>query len=1259
MNVTYPPSLPVSAQAELIKRTVKAHPVVIIAGETGSGKTTQIPKMCMALGYHMIAHTQPRRIAARSVATRIEEELKEANGGEGHWVGYKVRFSDTVRSDTRIKLLTDGMLLAEMQQDRRLTKYDVIIIDEAHERTLNIDFLLGFLKKLVDKRPELRVIITSATIDQQRFSKHFNDAPVIEVSGRSYPVTLNYRGIDVEEGEWSERVAGAVDEILRNERTLTPSERPARDILAFFSGERDIREVSLHLRKRYGEQLEVLPLYARLSQSEQNRIFNPGARRRLVLSTNVAETSLTVPNIGYVIDTGLARISRYSVRSKMQRLPIEPISQASADQRAGRCGRIGPGICYRLYDEQDYLSRPEFTDPEILRTHLAAVILQMHTLKLGAFERFPFLDAPDTRLVNDGYQLLDELGALKERWKVTPVGHQLAQLPIDPRLGRVLIDAAQRGVLREAIIVCSGLSVLDPRDTPASRTEAAQQIHRQWVDERSEFVSYLNLWGAIEEAYESCSRREFSRWCKKQVLSELRIREWRDLIWQLKLSVKSLNYVMNQGGTSLDYASLHRALLSGFMHHIARSQQLVDASASITSVKPMDAQQKRRLKERSSDYEGVRNRTLTIFPGSTLKKKRFRWLLAAEIIETQRVYAHRIAAIEPEWVEEAVKPWLRRSHAEPHWEKRRGQVVALEQATFYGLVIYSGRRVHFAPHDPELARDLFIREGLVAEQVNTRLGFYQHNGALRKKVEALEEKRRRRNILVDDQALVAFYSERIPSDIVQMRSLERWVKRNGDQSLYMQESDLMVDDADDITDEAYPNVLMLEGHRFDLAYQFDPTSERDGVTLKVPLALLPVLASPRLEWLVPGLLPAKCEALLRGLPKAKRKNFVPVPNYVQAFLQAFPLPQGSLYDALSSCMRKMTGVIIEPHEWPKEALSPCHRFHHQVVDAKGQVVDEGRDLGQLQTQLRSEVNKAVADSVVERSKGEAGVASAHDMRYTEWTFADLDESVQQNIAGRQVTLYPALSDQGDAVEITLLATPEERDRVMRSGLCRLCVLHLKESVRYIKKSFKKELSEIAMQLLGAHAHDALLDNLMDANVMHVFIEEAPLIYKKAAFEQRLATGRNKVVPGFQAMLKQLQSISQRYRAIKRLQQQRKRLEYLESMNDVVAQIDALLPADFIKTTPTKWIARYPAYMDAILYRLERLPQQLKKDRSLQLEWQRTAERVEKRLSQLSSSDPRRGEVQWWLQEFRISLFAQQVGTMMPVSAKRIDKFLSS
>ena len=924
-EVKYDQALPVVDRKADIKKAILENQVVVIAGETGSGKTTQLPKICLEAGrgvYGLIGHTQPRRLAARSVASRIAEELQVAVGEQ---VGYQVRFTDHSNEQSLVKLMTDGILLAESQHDRFLNRYDTLIIDEAHERSLNIDFLLGYIKLILPKRPDLKVIITSATIDVERFSKHFDNAPVIEVSGRTYPVETFYRPLEDLELEGREAdlrlqqgILGAIEEIEDFERTG----KGARlgDVLVFLSGEREIRETHKFLRDAKLAHTEILPLYARLSAAEQNRIFQGHSGRRIILSTNVAETSLTVPGIRYVIDPGTARISRYSVRSKVQRLPVEPVSQASANQRKGRCGRVSDGICIRLYSEEDFLARPEFTDAEILRTNLASVILQMLRMGLGDISRFPFVDSPDGKAINDGFKLLQELGAVNKERRITAVGRQVSQLPVDPRLGRMLVEANKNQALHEALIVVSALATQDPRERPQEKQQAADQKHREFYHDDSDFMTYVNLWEAYEEQRQELSQNQLRKYCKKQFLSFMRMREWRDLHRQLALACKDLKFTVNEEAAS--YADLHKSLLSGLLSHLGN-------------------------KDDEADYMGARNRRFYLFPASTLYKRKPKWVMSAELVETSRLFARTNARVEPQWIEPLAGDLVKRNYFEPHWEKKRAQVVAFEQVTLYGLIVVGRRRVNYGPVDPVVAREIFIREALVEGHYESRGAFQKHNLDLIGEVDELEAKSRRRDILVDPETLYAFYDERLPDYISNGATFEKWRKgaeHKQPKLLYLTKEYLMRHDAEQVTENRYPDRFKWEGLELPLSYHFAPGETDDGVTLTLPVQALCLLPKHRMEWLVPGMLYDKCVAMVRALPKPVRKNFVPVPGFVKGAMEALTACDEPLTEMLGRQLTRMSGVRIADDAWNVDNLDPHFFMNYRVLDDDGNLLGQGRDL---------------------------------------------------------------------------------------------------------------------------------------------------------------------------------------------------------------------------------------------------------------------------------------------------------------------------
>ena len=1008
-KVTYPDNLPVSQKQAEIAKAIQDHQVVIIAGETGSGKTTQIPKICLALGRGVkgfIGHTQPRRLAARTVAARIAEEMESELG---HYVGYKVRFTDQVSEQTHIKLMTDGILLAEIQNDRMLTQYDTIIIDEAHERSLNIDFILGYLKQLLPKRPDLKVIITSATIDPQRFSRHFNKAPVIEVSGRTYPVEVRYRPLfvdkkssdkseGVEERDELQGIFDAVEELARE---------GLGDILIFMNGEREIRDTADALRKLNLRDTEVLPLYARLSNAEQNKVFQQHAGRRIVLATNVAETSLTVPGIRYVIDPGTARISRYSWRTKVQRLPIEPVSQASANQRKGRCGRVADGICIRLYSEEDFNSRPAFTDPEILRTNLASVILQMLALGLGNMEAFPFVEPPESRHIKDGLTLLKELEAVRElpatgdreaKLQLTETGRQLSRIPLDPRLAKMVISAAQTGCLSEVMVITAALSIQDPRERPMEKKQAADEQHRRFEDKDSDFLAFVNLWNYLKEQQDLLGSNPFRRMCQKEFLSYLRVREWQDIHFQLRQTVKELGFKANH--EPADFKTVHCALLTGLLSHIGNKDL----------EKP--------------EFLGARNGRFHLFPASGLFKKPPKWVMAAELVETSRLYARINAKIEPEWVEPLAGHLIKLHHSDPHWSKKNGAVMAKEKVTLYGLTLVNERTINFSRLDPALCRELFIRRALVEGDFETRHRFFSDNRKLLAEVEALEHKSRRRDILVDDEDLFRFYVARLPEEVISARHFDKWWKeaqKQDSELLNFEKEMLMKGDAAHISDLDYPNFWQQGRLKLKLTYQFEPGEAADGVTLHIPLPLLNQVEVKGFEWLIPGLRHELLVALIKSMPKPMRKNFVPAPNYADALLASINPEQGPLLDEMERQLRRMTGVTVPRESWDWAAVPDHLKLTFRVVDDKHKKVAEGKDLEALKESLRGKVQETlsqVADDDIEQSG------------LTLWSFGELPQEYSQKRGGFEVKAYPALVDEKDSVAIQLVESPVVQQQLM-------------------------------------------------------------------------------------------------------------------------------------------------------------------------------------------------------------------------------------
>jgi ATP-dependent helicase HrpA len=1207
------PDLPVSARRQEILEAIRDHQVVVIAGETGSGKTTQIPKICLELGRGvsgLIGHTQPRRIAARSVANRIAEELKTELGQQ---VGFKVRFSDHVSDHTYIKLMTDGILLAEIQSDRYLDQYDTIIIDEAHERSLNIDFLLGYLKQLLPRRPDLKLIITSATIDTERFARHFDDAPIIEVSGRTYPVEVRYRPLEEQDGELVDGVLTAVDEISRIDRG---------DILVFLSGEREIREVAEALRKHHPPTTEVLPLFSRLSVQDQNKVFQPHGQRRIVLATNVAETSLTVPGIKYVIDGGYARISRYSYRSKVQRLPIEKVAQSSANQRAGRCGRVSAGVCIRLYSEDDFLNRREFTEPEILRTNLASVILQMENLGLGDITAFPFVEPPDGRLISDGYKLLFELGAVNHRQEITKLGRALVRLPIDPRLARMVFEADRRGSLREVLIIISALSVQDPRERPMEAAQKADEAHQQFWDESSDFLSLLNLWNAFEEQRHHLSHNKLRKWCTKNFLVYMRMREWRDIHGQLLRQVKEGDMTLNE--READYEAIHMALLSGLLGQVA-------------------------FKGEEYDYLGARNIKLNIFPGSALFKKRPKWIMAAELTETTRNYARTVAKMEPQWVESLAQHLLKRSYFDPHWEKKRAQVAAFEQTTLYGLVITPKRKVNFGPIDPKQSREIFIRAALVNGEYHSQAPFFRHNLDLIADVADLEHKSRRQDILVDEEALYAFYDELVPEGIYNGAGFEKWRKAyeaEYPKGLFLDRDTLMRHAAQEVTGLRYPDELQLGALRLPLAYHFEPGHPEDGVTLTAPVALLNQLREAPLAWLVPGMIEEKVTQLIKSLPKSLRRNFVPAPEFAKAALDAMDYRQGDLLDALARQLQRMQGAPFDRSALDEAALADHLRMNIKVVDESGKPVAMGRDLAALQARFSEHAADSFTTALPASGLERSGLS--------QWDFGDLPASVELELHGQSLHGYPALVDEGESVAIQVLDTEEAARHQHAQGLVRLLALQLKDKLKYLRKQGPVKQQQ-CLHYVEVDSCEQLREDFIEALLQRVCLEDGIEVRTAAAFGERLNGVRNGILETANRLGQLLEEILTRYYQLGLLLYQETSPAWEQAVADMQEQLDNLVYAGFLRETPYRWLQQYPRYLKAMESRLDRLQGNVDKDAQKMAEVRKHFDHYLARYEAGDADAGRLDEYRWYIEEFRVSLFAQELKTVVQVSAKRLQQ----
>ncbi|MGB6007200.1 ATP-dependent RNA helicase HrpA [Castellaniella sp.] len=1243
--IAYPEDLPVSACRQEIARAIAEHPVVIVCGETGSGKTTQLPKICLELGrgrHGMIGHTQPRRLAATSVAQRVAEELRTELGD---WVGYQIRFGERTGPATAIKLMTDGILLAETQRDPLLRRYDTLIIDEAHERSLNIDFLLGFLKRLLARRRDLKLIITSATIDADRFARHFGSAerpaPVIQVSGRLFPVELRYRPVRPDAPEAEPQAAGRGDE----ERDLVDAvadgvDECARhgpgDVLVFLPGEREIRECAEALRKRHPAGALVLPLYARLSRAEQEQIFHPrGNTRRIVLATNVAETSLTVPGIRYVVDSGLARIKRYSWRSKVEQLRIEPISQASANQRAGRCGRLGPGVCIRLYAEQDFKQRPAFTDPEILRSSLAAVILRMKALRLDDVEAFPFVEPPTGRAVADGYQLLQELGALDEQNHLTPVGRSLAKLPVDPRVARMIFAAHEQQCLTEILVIASALSIQDPRDRPMQAREAADNAHAQFRDKQSEFLAWLKLWEWYgEQVAHKASQRKLVDQIRAKFLSPVRLREWHDTHVQLLTLAREQGWRLNQ--TPATREQIHMALLAGLLGNIGMKSD--DANL----------------------YQGARDIRFAIHPGSPLQKKAGRWVLAAELVETTRLYARCVAQIDPVWVERAGAHLLKKAWSDPRWEKKAGQVVANERGTVYGLPVYTGRRVHYGRVDPKAAREIFIRDALVPGDIDSKLPFIAHNRKLIASIERLEHQSRRPDILVDDALIYAFYDQQIPADVSQTATLEAWVGTLDAQAakrLNLNRDDLMQHDAAGVTTEVFPRRLQWAGAELAVDYHFEPGSPRDGMTLTVPLFALNQIDAARCEWLVPGMLKEKVHLLLKSLPQKLRRHCVPLPDYAAGFhdrwFERAADPGMGLLDAIIQDVWDQCQVRVQATDFKLETLPPHLFMNFKVIDEHGRMLSGGRSLDQLRAEHGRQA-QASFQQVAARDRAAAQVLDHEGL--TAWTFGALPELLEIQRGGQSLIGYPALRDRGESCDLDVFDDPQEARRVHADGLRRLFRLALREQVRYLEKNLP-ELTRMAMWYMDLGTQQELRDQLIDAAIGQACLME-PWPEDAESFARRCEEGRARLSLLAQELSRLASAVLQERAALQKKLPQAK--PWPSAQQDIRLQMDALIGRGFIGGTPAEQLKHLPRYLKAAQMRIDKLREDPARDARLMAEmgplitpWQRA------RAALKGAPDAQLDAFRWQLEELRVALFAQTLRTPFPVSVKRLQKSWSA
>jgi len=1275
LNITFPESLPVSARRDEIMAAMQAHQVVIVCGETGSGKTTQLPKIALAMGRgklnarpgerpRLIGHTQPRRIAASSVAKRIAQELETPLG---EVVGYKVRFQDRLSKDASVKLMTDGILLAETQSDPLLSAYDTIIIDEAHERSLNIDFLLGYLRQLLPRRPDLKVVVTSATIDAERFAQHFasknGPAPVIYVSGRMYPVEQRWHAFEESrEFDMNDAIADAVDELWRG--------NAPGDILVFLPGEREIREAADHLRRHLAHDVmtrnaEVLPLFARLSQGEQDRVFDSHGGRRIVLATNVAETSLTVPGIRYVIDTGTARVKRYSFRSKVEQLLVEPVSQAAANQRAGRCGRVANGICIRLYDQKDFESRPRFTDPEILRSSLAGVILRMKSLHLGVVDDFPFIDPPSRRAIADGYQLLNELGAVDDDNELTPMGQELARLPLDPRVGRMILEARERGALAEVLVIASALSLQDVRDRPMELQAQADQQHAKFDDEKSEFSGYLRLWEWLGTARgghgtdHKLSNRQYEQLLRQNFINVRRVREWRDVHSQLLTVVTEHKWRLNDKPAS--YEQLHKTMLSGLLGNIGMKLEDEDV------------------------YLGARGIKFHRHPGAHLKKRPGKWVVAAELVETTRLFARGIANIEPQWVEEVAGHLLKKQLLDPHWEKKAAEVVSLERATLYGLVIYSGRRVPFARFDMQGAREIFIRQGLVAGEWDTKLPFLVANQKLVRQVEELEHKSRRQDVLVDEELIYAFYDQQLPKDVYSGATFERWYReasRGKPDLLKLTRDELMRHEAAGITSNAFPKTLRLGGVDCVATYLHEPGDARDGLTVTVPLFVLNQVSEERAEWLVPGMLKDKIQALLKSLPQRPRSRFVPLPESATKLAGMLSAPErwthGGLTDALLKQVRDQTSLDVKRTDFKLDMVPPHLFMNFRIVDEHGRQLGMGRNLPALKAELGAQARgafqalagmkvaasaaSAAAPAATPKAPARPGASPAStpssaggEARYTAWTFGELPELMEIRKGGTSLVGFPALIDDRDAVRIEVFDEPEVAATRHRAGLRRLFALQLKDALKYLEKNVP-DLQKMAVAFMPLGTLEELREQIIEVALDRAFLLE-PLPSDAAGFKQRLDEGRGRLTLIANEVARLAATILADYAAAARKIKDTKIQP--EATADALQQLQRLMPKRFLAATPWPRLQHLPRYLKGIVLRLDKLRADPARDSARLAELRPQEQRFWRLVADRKGVfDERLEDLRWLLEELRISFFAQELRTPQPVSVKRLEKVWS-
>jgi ATP-dependent helicase HrpA len=1239
-KVSYPESLPVSQNVDIISKAIAENQVVIIAGETGSGKTTQIPKICLELGRGIegiIGHTQPRRIAARTVANRIAEEL---NTKLGDCVGYKVRFNDQVGEHSHIKLMTDGILLAEMQTDRLLRQYDTLIIDEAHERSLNIDFILGYLKQILVKRPDLKVIITSATIDPERFATHFSDkngnkAPIIEVSGRTFPVDIHYRPLNEQKEEQGDNV-DVISGILNAVDELTSIS--LGDILIFLNGEREIRDTASALEKANLKHTSILPLYSRLTVQEQNRIFKPHSGRNIVLATNVAETSLTVPGIKYVIDPGTARISRYSYRTKVQRLPIEAISQASANQRSGRCGRVSAGLCIRLYSQEDFLGRPEFTDPEIIRTNLATVILQMLSLDLGSISDFPFVQPPDDKNINDGVRLLEELAAIDSQSKqvtLTKSGQLLAKFPIDPRLSKMILTAIDLGCIEQIFIIVSAITIQDPRERPYEKQQAADEKHNRFKDPQSDFVSLLNLWRYVTEQQADLTINQFRKLCQKEFISYVRIREWQDIFSQLKHTLRDLKINMSSidldSEGQLDVGQLdivHQAILSGLLSHLGQLDE-------------------------NREYKGARGSKFYIFPGSGIAKKPPKWLMAAELVETSRLFARMAAKIDVQWVESYAEHLIKRNYSEPHWEKKQGAVMAFEQVSLYGLILVSKRKINFKHIEPATCREIFIREALVNGDCTLNESFYQDNQVLIAEIETLEKKARRKDFLIDEQQLFDFYADKIPEHVNCQPSFLSWWKKAKHQDkrlLHFTKAFLLNETSQVLSKDEYPDVWQQGNLTLPLTYHFTPGDLDDGISVLIPLEILNQVQNIGFDWLIPALREDLIIALIKGLPKSLRRNFVPAPNYAQACLAAMSDFDHDLVTVLEKQLLRMTGVRLPENSWQGIEL-PMHLImNFKVVNEKGTVINQGRDLDDLRAQLQGKVKasiKKVAEKGIERTE------------ISTWDFNVLPVGYEKKVANITIKAYPALVDKNNNVSIELFEQEAMAEQAMLNGVSRLILLNIPSPTKYLQEKLPNK-AKLGLYFNPFGSIADLLQDCIVASCQYLVMNLGELPRDAERFSQVRDHVRAEISDSVLAGAIKLEQVLSRAHDIRKKMKGNVALNIIQSHGDIKKQLEQLVFKGFVTESGYQRLDDISRYLNAILRRLEKLTIDPNQDRLKMFEIAKVEDAYQQVIAKKRKDQPlpvKLAEVRWMIEEMKVSLFAQNLKTAYPISAKRLLNYL--